>query len=214
MFAYAEEHYSDSYQGDQRIHYAPAYANDKERLEILFGRGYQKDGRWENHWYRDLRLDLPGKVEITGYEIRSMGGEDDHPTRSWCSWRTFHADEPDTNYDGDASWYTNMQAAPLYRNELDIVAVTPAGEMAAFCTISYDEETRSALVVLDGTSADHLDKGLTCALLIEGMQRLKQLGCTQLIAYTEDKTTDTLYRSIMHDFHRYEPWFKIWKEKG
>jgi mycothiol synthase len=214
LFAYAEEHYSDVYQGDQRIHYAPAYAHDHERLEILISRGYQKDGRWEHHWYRDLRQDLPGKVDAAGYELRSMGGKIDFPARSWCSWRTFHADEPDAEYDGDHSWYANMQAAPLYRNDLDLVAVTPADEMAAFCTISFDGETSSALVVLDGTSADHLGKGLIETLLLEGMHRLKKLGCTQLIAYAEDETTDQLYRSLMHDFKRYEPWFKTWKDEN
>jgi len=206
MIAFAEEHYSDAYQGKQRIHYAPAYADDLERLAILTGRGYQKDGRWEHHWYRDLKENLPGRVEAAGYEIRSMGGEDDFPARSWCSWRTFHGDEADTNYDGDYSWYANMQAAPLYRNDLDILAVTPTGEMAAFCTISFDEDTSSALVVLDGTSADHLGKGLCTALLLEGMQRLKKLGCEQLITYAEDEAS-----SLMHEFQRYEPWVKIWK---
>jgi hypothetical protein len=83
--------------------------------------------------------------------------------------------------------------------------------MAAFCTIMFDEGTGSALVVLDGTSADHLGKGLTESLLVEGMQRLKNLGCTQLVSYTEDESTDQLYHSIMHQNQHYKPWFKVWK---
>lgn len=30
-----------------------------------------------------------------GYTIRAMGPPDEHPARSWASWRAFHAGEPD-----------------------------------------------------------------------------------------------------------------------
>ena len=43
-----------------------------------------------------------------------------------------------------------LQSAPLYRRDLDIVAATPNGEIAAFSTISYDDYTRSAVIVLEG----------------------------------------------------------------
>ena len=64
------------------------------------------------------------------------------PARSWASWRAFHPDEPDEKYDHDWSWYQNIQAAPLYRRDLDLVAIAPGGEVAAFTTIWYDDVTR------------------------------------------------------------------------
>ena len=85
-----------------------------------------------------------------------MGAEDELPARSWASSRAFHAEEPDENYDGDYSWYRNLQSAPLYRRDLDIVAATPDGEIAAFSTISYDDYTRSAVIVLEGSSPNTL----------------------------------------------------------
>ena len=61
-----------------------------------------------------------------------MGPLAEHPARSWASWRAFHAEEPDEAYDGDFSWYRNIQSTPLYRRDLDIAAATPRGEIAAF----------------------------------------------------------------------------------
>ncbi len=138
-----------------------------------------------------------------------MGGLDEHPARSWCSWRAFHAEEPDEKYDGDHTWYQNMQSAPLYRRDLDIVAATPAGEIAAFCTISYDDTTRSAVTVLVGTAAEHWRRGLGKAVMAEGMRRLKHLGCTRVFstAHNED-AADALYRSMLREMKVTDTWVK------
>ena len=110
-----------------------------------------------------------------------MGALDEHPARCWASWRAFHPDEPDEDYSGYA-WYQNLQSAPLYRRDLDIVAATPNHEIAAFCTIFYDDCTRSAVTVVVGTAAEHWRHGLGKAVMIEGMHRLKEMGCTRVFS--------------------------------
>ena len=211
ILAYAEPRYSDLTGDGQRIFYLPVFWDDTLRQEVLKKRGYsQRIDRWEHHYWCDLDKILPETPVLPGYEIRSMGGLDEHPARSWASWRTFHAGEPDSAYDPDPSWFLNLQSAPLYRRDLDIVAVIPSGEMAAFCTISYDDVTHSAVVVLAGTTAEHCRRGLGRALMIEGMLRLKDLGCTRMFASAEETPEDALYRSLMPHKKVTHKWIKLW----
>jgi hypothetical protein len=99
--------------------------------------------------------------------------------------------------------------APL-PTDLDIVAATPNGEYAGFCTISYDDYTRSAAIVLEGTAAEHLNPGLGEAMTIEGMRRLKHLGCTRVFSLANEEATNDLYRSVMPNSRVAEHWVKIW----
>lgn len=208
IIAYAEQRFFDYTKDGKKIFYLAVYSDDTMRQDILLERGYNKKPWWGHHWWRDLDETIPDVPATPGYVIRSMGDESEHPSRSWSSWRAFHPDEPDENYEGYA-WYKNMQSAPLYRRDLDIVAATESGEVASFCTISYDDYTRSAVTVLVGTSADHWRRGLGKAVMIEGMHRLKHLGCTRVFSTANEEPADKLYGSVMHNMKLTESWVKI-----
>ncbi len=210
IIAYAEKHHSDWTEGQKRILFLPVFENDAQRQKTVIQRGFEQRSGWGHHWRRDLDAPLPDGLVTPGYVIRSMGSESEHPARSWASWRAFHADEPDENYDGDYSWYGNIQSAPLYRRDLDIVAATSDGGIAAFCTIFYDDYTRSAVCVLVGTAAEHWRRGLGKAVIIEGMRRLQRLGCTRIFATAHDAAADALYHSVMQTQLLTDTWIKIW----
>ena len=210
MISYAEEHHSDWFNERKRILYLSVFPEDTHRQQILTQRRFEHRQPRDFYWWRDLESPIPDMPPTPGYEIRSMGAESEHPARSWCSWRAFHAEEPDENYDNDYSWYANMQSAPLYRRDQDIVAVTPDGEYAGFSTISYDDYTRSAAIVLEGTAAEHLDLGLGKAVTIEGMRRLNHLGCTRVFSLANEEATNDLYRTVMPNCRVAEHWVKIW----
>ncbi len=195
---------------DKCIVYLPVFEHDLFLQEILLRSGYTKQSGKSRHWWRDL--DTPGELAPVpdGYVVRSMGGVDEHPARSWASWRAFHADEPNEQYDGDYSWYLNFQSAPLYRRDLDIVAVTAGGEMASFCSVSYDDYTRSAVCVLVGTAAEHWRRGLGKAVITEGMRRARHLGCTRVFATAYDPPANALYGSVMQNHRVAETWSKRW----
>jgi mycothiol synthase len=209
IFAYAERHFPEETVNGQRILIAPVFADDVLRQEVLTQRGFTQRPGWNHHYWRDLTAPLPISPHPGGYTLRSMGDESEHPSRSWCSWRAFHSDEPDSNYDGDFSWYRNIQSAPLYRRDLDIVATTADGEIAAFCTIYYDDYTRSAVTVLVGVAAEHWRRGLGKALMLEGMRRLKHLGCTRVFSTANDDPADALYHSVMTDMKITDTWVKV-----
>ena len=208
MLAHAEEFLSEKTQPGRSVVFIPVFIDDTMRQGVLVRRGYAKTGGISHHWRRDLDASIPDISAADGYSIRSMGTIDEHPARSWASWRAFHNDEPDENYDGDWSWYQNIQSAPLYRRDLDIVAVSPQGKIAAFCTIYYDDHTRSAICVLVGTAAEHQRRGLGKAVMFEGMWRLKKMGCTRVFATAYDPPANGLYGSVMQTNQIAETWVK------
>ena len=140
-----------------------------------------------------------------------MGDAEEYPARSWASWRAFHNDEPDENYDGDFSWYANLQSAPLYRRDLDVIAVASDGSIAAFCTIFYDDYTRSAVTVLVGTAVEHWRRGLGKAVITEGLRRLKEMGCTLVFSTAHNEPADFLYHSVMQEMKITDTWLKVIK---
>jgi len=207
-FAFAEEHYFDLSDDGRRFLLVPVFEKDTLRKKVLLNRGFKKIPGWGHHYWRDLGSPLPSRVSSTGYEIRSMGMLSEHPARCWASWRAFHPDEPDEDYSG-FSWYQNLQSAPLYRRDLDIVAATPNNEIAAFCTIFYDDYTRSAVTVVLGTAAEHWRHGLGKAVMIEGMHRLKEMGCTRFFSTAHEEPADALYGSLMKEMKRTDTWVKV-----
>jgi len=205
IFAYLEAHCVEN----GRI-IAPVFAEDVLRREVLASRGFTQRSGWNHHYRRDLDSPLPAPVPPTGYTLRSISDESEHASRSWCSWRAFHNDEPNSNYDGDYSWYANLQSAPLYRRDLDIVAAAPDGSIAAFCTIYYDDYTRSAVTVLVGVAAEHWRRGLGKAVMTEGLKRLQQLGCTRVFSTAHEEPADALYRSMLKEMKVTDTWLKEW----
>lgn len=200
IFAFVESHHPGVC--------VPVFADDLLRREVLASRGYTQLTGWNHHYWRDLTGPLSASVPPNGYTIRSMGDESEHPARSWCSWRAFHSDEPASNYDGDSSWYKNIQSAPLYRSDLDVIAAVGNGEIAGFCTIYYDDYTRSAVTVLVGVAAEHWRRGLGKAMMIEGMRRLQVLGCLRVFFTANEEPADALYRSMMTSMKVTDTWTK------
>jgi len=210
MLACAEKHYATLLEDGRCGLILPIFADDDPRQESATLCGFEKRPGWNHHYWRNLDAPIPDITVPSGYTIRSMGTEDEHPARSWASWRAFHSDETDQNYDGDYSWYSNIQSTPLYRRDLDIVAAAQDGSIAAFCTIYYDDYTRSAVTVLVGTAAEHWRRGLGKAVIFEGMRRLKHVGCTRVFATASDEPADALYHSVMTDMKVTDTWIKIW----
>ena len=209
VFAYAEKHYPEETENQKYI-IVPVFSDDVLRQEVLTRRGYTRRPGWNHHYWRDLTAPLPVTPIPDGFNIRSMGDVSEHASRSRCSWRAFHSDEPTTNYDGDFSWFKNLQSAPLYRRDLDIVAGAPNGEISAFCTIYYDDYTRSAVTVLVGVAAEYWRCGLGKAVVLEGMHRLKQLGCTRIFSTANEEPADALYHSVMTNMKVTDSWVKEW----
>lgn len=187
-------------------------ATDSLRQDILQRRGYSRRGSLEYQRRRCMVEDMPiADVPLAeGYTVRALGDVEEHPARSWVSWRAFHPNEPDEKYEG-WEWYRNVQRAPLYRRDLDLVAVAPNGEHAAFCTIWFDDVTRTAAFEPVGTHPDYQRKGLGKAVMTEGLSRIKQIGATLATVNSYSESAGALYASM--GFTEYDlnvPWMKDW----
>jgi GNAT superfamily N-acetyltransferase len=207
MMSIAEAHLSIPRQNGRSVTIWADHG-DTQRLEILKRRGYKR-GKWAEHqWRRDLEAPIADVPVAEGYVVRALGDVDELPARSWASWRAFHPDAPDEDYEG-WEWYLNVQAAPLYRRDLDLVAATEAGEIVAFTTIWYDDATRSAYFEPVGTRPGHQRRGLARAVMTEGLRRLQRMGATRAFVGGYEPGPNALYRAVMSPQHDVsEQWLK------
>jgi GNAT superfamily N-acetyltransferase len=187
-----------------------AHQHDKLRADLLQSRGFSR-ANWLDY-QRQRLLDQPVAPipPAEGYIVRSLGEIEELPARSWASWRAFHPDEPDEKYAG-WEWYLNLQQAPLYRRDLDIVAVAPEGEIAGFVTVWYDDVTRSGCFEPVGVVPEHQRRGLGKAMMSEGLRRVQRLGATQADVAGSSPQANALYSAMMSpDCLVHEPWVKTW----
>jgi ribosomal protein S18 acetylase RimI-like enzyme len=195
MIAVAEEHLTLSTADGRRQLRLWANADDVMRQELLKGRGYCR-GNWpEYQRRRPLSMPVPEVPAASGYRVRALGDDDELPARSLVSWRAFHPDEPDERYEG-WTWYRNVQRAPLYRRDLDLVAVAPGGEFASFCTVWFDDANRMGVFEPVGTAPAHQRRGLGKAVMCEGLRRLQHLGATLATVGSYSDEAGALYASL------------------
>ena len=184
---------------------------DTVRQEIVTRRGFEKHelARTQDH-SRSLLESIPEPETPEGIVLQSQGNPSDHPKRSLASWRAFHPDEPDDGADPSGMWYERIQHAPLYRRDLDVVAVDEKGDYAGFCTCWFDDVTRSAVLEPVGTIPAYRRRGLGRALIAEAMQRARKLGAIKIYVGSEDPAACAFYEAIgLPVVDRYAAWTKI-----
>jgi mycothiol synthase len=213
MLDVAEEHLPKIKEGGSRKLYVWAPATDKIRQELFSEQGYQKDDWPEYQWRRDLDQPLPDVTVPPGYTLRALGDGLELLERCYASGLGFHDGDIKSAVENrdDPGWYRNIQNAPLYRRDLDLVATAPDGAIAAFCTIWFDDVTRSAVFEPVATIPAHQKRGLGKALMTEGLHRLKRMGATRAFVGGYSVGANALYRSVMGPDHElYEVWVKEW----
>jgi GNAT superfamily N-acetyltransferase len=186
-------------------------AEDALHKDVLTRRGYTRSKYKAEHMRRRFLTQLVlESVLPAGYTVRALGDLSELPARSWLSWKVFHLDEPDEKYEG-WEWYRNVQRVPLYRRDLDIVAVAEDGELAAFCTVWFDDVTRTAVFEPVGTHPEHQKRGLGKAVMSEGLRRAQQLGATLATVSSYSDGAHALYASMgFTEFDLLEPWIREW----
>jgi mycothiol synthase len=190
-----------------------APGQDELRQGLLSRCGYVK-GEWpEYQWRRNLDVPIPEVPVPSGYTLRSLGDGLELLERCYASGLGFHEGDISiaVNNRADPTWYRNIQTAPLYRRDLDLVAITPDGEIASFCTIWFDDVTRSAYFEPVATVPAHQRRGLGKALLMEGLRRLQRMGATLAFVSGSNPAANALYRSVIGpEYELYEAWEKDW----
>lgn len=213
MLAVAEERLAASQPDGSRKLFLWAADSDDLLRGLFVDHGYGKDDWPERQWHRDLDAPIPDVHVPPGYVIRSLGDGLELLERCYASGLGFHQGDIKIAVENreDPGWYRNIQTAPLYRRDLDLVAIAPDGSIAAFCTIWFDDVTRSAYFEPVATVPAHQQRGLGKALLAEGLRRLQRIGATRAFVGGHTPAANALCRSIMGpESSLYEVWVKEW----
>ncbi len=175
-----------------------ANADEAELRDLLAGRGYRAEGTVERQYRRVLDAAVGVTVPAPGYVMRHVSDGLELLERCYASGLAFHDGDLGAAVENraDTSWYRSIQAAPLYRRDLDLVAVSEAGEIAGFVTLWFDDVTRSVLVEPLGVVPAHRRRGLGRALLGEGLARAQRLGATLALVGGYDDAADALYGAV------------------
>jgi GNAT superfamily N-acetyltransferase len=190
-------------------------SNDKSYQEVLARRGFhrvEQKGEQEFQHRRSLDEPLPDVPQVSGYTIRAQGDGLELLERCYASGLGFHRDDINVARENrdHPEWYHHIQSAPLYRRDLDIVASASDGSIASFCAIWFDDVSRTAYYEPVATVPVHQKRGLGKAVMIEGLHRLKRMGCKVAFVGGYSVAANALYFSVMGPEHDiYEPWEKM-----
>jgi ribosomal protein S18 acetylase RimI-like enzyme len=154
------------------------------RREIFAARGYRPtdDAPFQlNH--QSLGDDLPAPALPPGASVRPVRFDDPADVEARVA---LHLEvwEPSKF---SAPGYARLRQRPVYRPDLDLVAVTPSGELAAYCIVWWDPETRTAEFEPVGTATRFRRQGYGKALLRDALRRLRALGATDAIVVSETR---------------------------
>jgi len=180
---------------------------------LLQIRGYKKMNYPGYQWRLELNAPIADLPPAPGYTIRSLGDGLELLERCYASGLGFHEGDIKIAVENrdDPAWYRNIQTAPLYRRDLDLVAVAADGAIAAFCTIWFDDVTRSAYFEPVATVPAHQRRGLGKTLLTEGLKRLQRMGATTAFVGGYSQAANSLYQSVFGPDHELsEPWVREW----
>jgi len=216
MIALAEEKLSATKKEGQRVLQIFVDSQDTSRQQILTQHGFKRveeAGNQEYQHRRSLDEALPEVPQMAGYTIRPMGDGLELLERCYASGLGFHEDDINIARDNrdHPEWYHGIQSAPLYRRDLDIVAVAADGSVASFCTAWFDDVSRTAYLEPVATIPAHRKRGLGKAVIFEALHHLKRMGCKVAFVGGYSERANALYFSVMGPAHDIsEPWEKTY----
>jgi ribosomal protein S18 acetylase RimI-like enzyme len=147
----------------------------KDRLnDALVANGFTRaDG---DPFQVDMRrsTEEPPAIELqNGYTVRSITDRDlaERVAVHCAAWAPSNFNE---------ARYRRVRTAPLYREDLDIVAVAPDGTFRSCCIAWVDEDTASAEIEPVGTHAEYRRLGLASAVCAFAVARLAELGVSEV----------------------------------
>ncbi|HEY8324633.1 MAG TPA: N-acetyltransferase [Ktedonobacterales bacterium] len=185
--------------------WALALDSDPWQIALLAANGFARDDRHDGYVHFRRPFDatpLPAAPLPAGFTVRAVGGEEDWQRRVDLHRVVYHPSRV------TLPAYRRLRAAPIYRSELDLVAVSPAGDFVSYCILWYDDRNAVGEYEPVGAHPDWRQQGITRAVLVEGLRRLRALGAERAIVLTSSDNTPAirLYESIgfvHHDTERY-----------
>lgn len=166
--------------------------SDAARMRVLQQRGYEPEAEpFMMFTARSLDVPIPQSVLPEGFSIRPVAGEHEVALVSDVHNGAFNGKwQPDE--------YLKVMRSPAFDIDREMVVVAPDGRFAAFTVIWFDPISQSALFEPVGCHPDFQRRGLTRALMYEGMRGMVTQGMkTAIVAHLTDNAASTgLYASL------------------
>lgn len=168
-----------------------ARQDDAKRIAFLEQRGFRYSGEFaEVNMLRSLDVPIPETVVPPGCQIRALAETGDTSNRAgaqrdvWLPWTVGNVSDDD---------YAHLMQLPAYHRELDVVAVAPDGIIAAYVNCWLDPVNRIGDFGPVGAHPAYRRQGLTRAVLLEGLRRLKARGMDRVCVSTGVSNTPALH---------------------
>lgn len=166
---------------------------DHERQAIYAAAGYRRMDDYYTYRRFDLTVAPPAPELPVGYRFRDMTGADVATIEQRIGLhRVVWAPSVWT-----PEKHTRLMTAPNYRADLDLIAVAPNGDFAAYTIIWFDPELNLGTFEPVGCHPEYRRQGLTSAVMYEGLRRLRALGAERaVVGSTHDNpASNGLYES-------------------
>jgi ribosomal protein S18 acetylase RimI-like enzyme len=173
-----------------------ARQDDAKRIAFLEQHGFCYSGEFaEVNMIRLLDEPIPETVIPPGCQVRSLAEAGEISNRAsahrevWLPWTDGNISDED---------YVRFMQLPGYHRDLDVVAVAPDGVIAAFVNGWIDPLNRIGDLGEVGARPAYRRQGLTRAVLLECLRRLKARGMEHACVSTGISNTPArqLYESI------------------
>lgn len=164
---------------------------DKKALECLTRLGYELKPSTYIQTLRALDVPIPSPVLADGFHIRSVSGENEahlaaevHRGSFGRHWTTEE--------------YLKVMRTPGFSSEHELVVTAPDGHFAAFLIYWLDPISKSGLFEPVGCHKEFQRRGLTKALMYEGMRRMVNAGMEIAVVLHESDNlaAKNLYASV------------------
>jgi mycothiol synthase len=187
-----------------------------EQLALRRAQGFTID-RYSYTMARSLAEPIAEPRVPDGFTLREFAGP--HEAERWVEMFNLSFIDHPNHHPWKAEQVHHYLSEPIYRQDLNLVAVAADGTLAGFCwaTIYPEENARSGRsegeIDIIGTRRGFRSLGLGRALLIEGLRRLKRAGMdTAKLRVAANNPTGALrlYESV--DFRPLHTWMLHGKE--
>jgi ribosomal protein S18 acetylase RimI-like enzyme len=177
--------------GDQREIGSDVMECDGIRAALLGEAGYKASAEpYMCYTTRSLQTSIPEAPLPDGFTMRAVVGEEDAELL-----REVHSGSFGSQWQPGEYW--NVMRTPGFQVECELVVVTPDGRFAAFLVYWLDPISQSGLFEPVGCHQEFQRRGLSKALMVEGMRRMVAQGMrTAMVRYlARNAAASALYGS-------------------
>jgi GNAT superfamily N-acetyltransferase len=195
MFEWAESHGRDLTRNDALANptlISSALDTDLRSDSSLQRQGFQLDRVRLIHMYRDLSMPISPKEPVTGIVVRQVAGRHEFEARVNLHREVWQPSKVTVEA------YKRLQTAGGYKADLDLVAVSPEGTLAAYCICWLDPVNRIGEFEPVGTRLSYRRRGYGRAVMLEGLRQLKGHGMVgaRLLTVADNEAALALYTAV------------------